>query len=223
MIKKVSHAKGDLKVAFARLRDSPMANSKMSPARLMFRRILRFPGLPVLPDNVDEVVAGEEKQARKVVAKDKRNSKVSNFGKEVVELEEGLHILLQDDTTKLFDIEAQVIRVGEGGRSAYVQGRYRGGRLSTFLRNRRFMIIDPKFRVDDEAKEAMATAEVKIGSDNCLPLKQLSRKAKSAFKRTKTSVSSILKGSLSLLTRSQRPTAEKPRRKTVSWKTAVAQ
>ena len=63
MIKKVSHAKGDLKVAFARMRDSPMANSKMSPARLMFRRILRFPGLPVLPDNLDEVVAEEEKQA----------------------------------------------------------------------------------------------------------------------------------------------------------------
>ena len=63
-------------MAFARLRDSPMANSKMSPARLMFRRILRFPGLPTLPDNVDEVVAGEEKQARKVVDKEKRNKKV---------------------------------------------------------------------------------------------------------------------------------------------------
>ena len=97
-----------------------------------------------------------------------------------------------------------------------------GGRLSTFLRNRRFMIIDPKFRVDDEAEEAMATAEVKIAG-NCLPLKQLSRKARSAFKRTKTSVSSILKGSLSLLTRSQSTTAQKPRRKTVSWETAVTQ
>ena len=69
LIKKIAHAKGDLKGAFARLRDSPMANSKMSPARLMFRRILRFPGLPVLPvlpDNVGEVVAREEKQSRKV-------------------------------------------------------------------------------------------------------------------------------------------------------------
>ena len=66
-------------------------------------------------------MAGEEKQARKVAAKDKRNSKVSNFGRKVVELEEGLHILLQDDKTKLFDIEAQVIRVCEGGRSAYIQ------------------------------------------------------------------------------------------------------
>ena len=94
--------------------------------------------------------------------------------------------------------------------------------MSTFLRNRRFMIIDPKYRVDDESEEAMTTAEVKIAG-NCLPLKQLSRKARSAFKRTKTSVSSILKGSLSLLTRSQSTTAEKPRRKTVSWETAVTQ
>ena len=98
-------------MAFARLMDSPMANSKMSPARLMFRRMLRFPGLPILPDNVDEVVAGEEKQARKVVDKEKRNKKESKFGKQVVELEEGLHILLQYNHTKLFDIEAQVIRV----------------------------------------------------------------------------------------------------------------
>ena len=47
----------------------------------MFRRTLRFSGLPIFPDGVDEVVAGEEKQARKVVAKDKRNSKVSKFGR----------------------------------------------------------------------------------------------------------------------------------------------
>ena len=73
LLKKVAHAKGDINMAFARLRDSPMANSKMSPARLMFRRTLRFPGLPILPDNVDEVVAGEEKQARNVVDKEKRN------------------------------------------------------------------------------------------------------------------------------------------------------
>ena len=98
MVKKVAHAKGDFNVSFARIRDAPMSNSKMSPARLMLRRILRFPGLPVLPDNVDEVVAGVDKQARKVVAKDKRNTKVSQFGKEVVELEEGLHILLHDFT-----------------------------------------------------------------------------------------------------------------------------
>ena len=76
LLKKVVHTKGDFNLAFARLRDSPMANSKMSPARLMFRRILRFPGLPTLPDNVDEVVAGEEKQARKVVDKEKGNKKM---------------------------------------------------------------------------------------------------------------------------------------------------
>jgi hypothetical protein len=42
------------------------------------------------------------------------------YGRRVVELEEGLHVLLQDMTTKLFDIEAQVVRVCEGGRSAHV-------------------------------------------------------------------------------------------------------
>ena len=114
--------------------------------------------------------------------------------------------------TKLFDIEAQVIRVCEGGRSAYVQGRDRGGRVVTFLRNIRFMNYDLKFRVDGEA--AMATVEVEIGSDSCLPLRQLSRKARSAFKRTRSSVSSILKGSLALLTRALR-------RKAVSWAQTV--
>ena len=112
LMKKIAHAKGDFRVAFSRLRDAPMSNSKMSPARLMFRRTLRFPGLPILPDGVDEVVAGEEMQARKVVAKEKRNSKALNFGRAVVELEEGLHVLLQDDTTKLFNIEGHIVLVG---------------------------------------------------------------------------------------------------------------
>ena len=136
LLKKVAHAKGDFNMAFARLRDSPMANSKMSQASLMFRRILRFPVLPLLSDNVDEVAAGEEKQARKVVDKEKRNKKVSKFGKEVVELEEVLHVLLKDNQTKLFDNKAQVIRVCGGGRSAYVQGVTRRGRVKTYLRNR---------------------------------------------------------------------------------------
>ena len=120
LMRKVSHGKGDVRVAFARLRDSPMVNSKMSPARLMFRRALRFPGLPHLPDGEDEFAAGEEKQARKVADKEKRNTKVLVYGRREVELEEGLHVLLQDMTTKLFDIEAQVVRVCEGGRSAHV-------------------------------------------------------------------------------------------------------
>ena len=113
----------------------------------MFHRVLRFPGLPILPDEVDEVKAGVEKQAKKVVAKNRRNSKVSQFGKDVVELEEGLHILLQDNATKLFDIEAEVVRVCEGGRSAYVQERDKGGKVTTFLINRCFMVVDPKYKL----------------------------------------------------------------------------
>ena len=90
--------------------------------------------------------------------------------------------------------------------------------METFLRKRRFMNVDPKYMVDGEA--AMATVEVEIGSDSCLPLRQLSRKAKSAFMRTKSSVSSILKGSL---TRTPRPAAGTPRRKAVRWAPAVTQ
>ena len=205
------------------MREAPMSNSKMSPARLMFRRVLRFPGLPILPNEVDEGVAGAEKQAKKVVAKDKRNSNVSHFGKSVVDLEEGLHILLQDNDTKLFNIKAQAIRVCEGGRSAYVQGKNKGGKVTTFLRNRGFMVVDPKYRVEDEADEAMATGEGKIAGNSCLPVKRLSRKARAAFRRTKTSVSGILKGTLALLSRAPGPTARGPRRKTVSWSLAVTQ
>ena len=65
LIKKVAHAKGDFRVAFTMLREAPMANSKM------FGRTLRFPRLPILPDGLDKVVAGEKKQVRKVAAKDK--------------------------------------------------------------------------------------------------------------------------------------------------------
>ena len=109
------------------------------------------------------------------------------------------------------------------------------------------MVIDQKFRVDNEA--AMATSEVEIGNDSCLPLKQLSRKARSAFLRTKggdkgdsclplmqlsrktrsafvrtkTLVSSILKQSLALQTRAPGPAARRQRRRAVSWATAVSQ
>ena len=112
------------------------------------------------------MAAGVEKQAKKVAAKINRNSKVSRFGKDVVDLSEGLHVLLQDDTSKLFNIEAQVMRVCEGGRSAYLQGRDKGGKLTIFLRNRRFMVLDPKHRVEDEAEPewAMATREGQIAA-----------------------------------------------------------
>ena len=74
LMKKVVNGNGDFKVAFSRLRDAPMVNGKMSPAHLMFRRTLRFPGLPSLLDGVDKLAVGEEKQGSKVAAKQKRNS-----------------------------------------------------------------------------------------------------------------------------------------------------
>ena len=94
--------------------------------------------------------------------------------------------------------------------------------MTTFLRNRRFMVLDPKHRVEDDAEPewSMVTREGQIAGDSCLPVKLLSRKAQAAFARTKSSVSGILKGSLALLSRD--PT-QGPRRKAVTWNSAVSQ
>ena len=99
LLKKVDYDKADFKMTFSRLRDAPMMNSKMSQARFMYRRALRFPGLPSIPK-------GEEKQRSKVAAKEKRNMKTTSYGLAAVELEEGLCVVLQDMDTKRFNIEA---------------------------------------------------------------------------------------------------------------------
>ena len=39
LMKKIAHGKGDFRVAFSRLRDAPMSNSKMSPAARPGERI----------------------------------------------------------------------------------------------------------------------------------------------------------------------------------------
>ena len=59
--------------------------------------------------------------------------------------------------TKLFDIKGQVVRVCEGGRSAYVCALDKGRRPATFLRNRGFMDYNPEFEKDREV--AMAAKE----------------------------------------------------------------
>ena len=87
------------------------------------------------------------------------------------------------------------------------------------MRKRRFMLVDPKYRVEDEAESewAMATGDVEIAGDSCLPFKHLSRKAQAALRRTKTSMSGILEGTLALLSRAPPPgpTARGLRRKSV--------
>ena len=145
----------------------------------------------------------------------------------MVELEEGLHVLLQDQKTKLFNVEAVVSRVCEGGRSAYVQGKDRGGRVTTFLRNRRFMIRDPKYNVEmlAEPESAMATREARLSGDSCLPVKQLSRKARAALWRTKAFAGGVVKSTLARLSAPTRsPTAKAPTgRRTVTWGLVTAQ
>ena len=138
-------------------------------------------------------------------------------------MEEGLHVLLQDMVTKLFDIEAQVIRVCEGGRSATVCALDKGARTTTFLRNRRFMDYDPKFKEDRDF--AMAAVQGMVGGGHCLLWKQIYKRvsgyAGSAVRRTGRAVSGILKGMLSKLTHSSSSTATLPRRKAVSWAPSV--
>jgi hypothetical protein len=181
----------------------------------MRRRALRFPGLPSIPDGEDELAAGEAKQGSKVAAKEKRNVKVSKYGRAVVELEEGLHVVLQGMDTKRFDIKAQVVRVCEGGRSAYVRAVDKGGRSTTFLRNRRFMDYDRQHQLEEEA--AMAAVEGTVAGGRCLPWKRLSRRAAgcaaAAARRTCAAATGILKGTLARLT--QPATGRKHKR--VSW------
>jgi hypothetical protein len=139
LMKKVHADGGDMRMAFARLRDAPSATEKLSASRIFFRRQLRFAGLPELPDGEDEVEAGRDKQVAAERAKDRRNQRVSKFGRSVVELKEGLAVVVQDERSRKFDIPAVVQRVCEGGRSAYLEARDRAGRPVTMLRNRKFM------------------------------------------------------------------------------------
>ena len=121
------------------------------------------------------------------------------------------------------------MRVCEGGRSAYVQGKDKGGKVVTFLRNRRFMIVDPKYRVEKEAvpESSMVTREARIAGDSGLTAQLFARKAQAAFCRTRSSLSGIMKGGLTLLPRasSERPARwpGKLRRRAVTWGQAVAQ
>ena len=58
-----------------------------------------------------------------------------------IEIEIGQRVLLQDRTSKAYDIPGKVVRVRPGGRSAYIEAN--GGK--TYLRNRRFFRIDPLY------------------------------------------------------------------------------
>ena len=84
-----------------------------------------------------------------------------------------------------------MVRVCEGGRSAYVRALDKGGRTTTILRNRRFMDYDPKFQTDRDV--AMAAVEGTVGGGRSLPWKRLCRRASgyagSAVRRAGSTVS----------------------------------
>ena len=75
--------------------------------------------------------------------------------------------------TKCFDIEAHVVWVCEGGRSAYVHSMDKGGRTTTFLCNMGFMDYDRNYQADQEA--AMAAVEETVSGERLW--KRLSRRA----------------------------------------------
>ena len=116
--------------------------------------------------------------------------------------------------TKLFDIKGQVVRVCEGGRSAYVRALDKGGRTTTFLRNRRFMDYNPKFQTDRDV--AMAAVEGTVGGGRSLPWKRLCRRASgyagSAVRRAGSTVAGILKGTLARLTQASAPSQPRVRK-----------
>ena len=98
------------------------------------------------------------------------------------------------------------------------------------MRNRRFMQLNPRYRVEEESvsESAMVTSEIRITGDSGLQAQRLARIAQTAFSRTKSTVSGILKGSLTLLSRAapETPTARWPgeaRRRTVTWGQSVPQ
>ena len=111
-----------------------------------------------------------------------------------------------------------------------MQGKDKGGKLVTFLRNRRFLIVDPKYRVEKEAlqESSMVTREAQIARDSGLTAQPFARKAQAAFFRTRSSLSGIMKGGRTLLPRAslERPSARWPaklKRRAVTWGQAVAQ
>ena len=118
--------------------------------------------------------------------------------------------------TKRFDIETQVVRVCEGGRSTCVPAVDKGCRTTTFLRNWRFMYYNRKYQLDQYA--AMAAVEGTVPGGRCLPWKRLSKRAAkytaSAAKRAGSAVAGILKGTLARLTQ---VSVSSQKRKRVSW------
>ena len=116
-----------------------------------------------------------------------------------------------------------MVRACEGGHSAYVGALDKGGRTTTFLRNRRFMDYNPKFQVDRDV--AMTVVEGAVGGGRCLPWKPLCNRvsgyAGSAVRRTGSMVSGILKGTLSRLTQFSSSETSLPRSKALSWAPSV--
>ena len=113
---------------------TPRTPEGMSPARLFFQRQLRIPHLPTLPDSREEQYEARQMLKKKNKAKQARNEKIKK-GEAPVELKLGLRVLLQDMSSKLWDMPGMVTSVREGNRSGHIQ-------LDTgkvYFHNRRYM------------------------------------------------------------------------------------
>ena len=145
---------------------TPRSSNGCSPSRILLNRAPRMPGIVTVRDGKDPQLSGRSRWMSKEADKESRNDNVS-LNWSPVSLEPGLRVLLQDPVSKRFNIPAKVVSVRPSGRSAYVD--CGGGK--TYLRNRRFMALDPDYPPPSEA--AMAVTVVMAES----------RKLKSALRR----------------------------------------
>ena len=76
----------------------------------------------------------------------KRNENKNIFDTNPIELKPGLQVLLQGVKCKLWNIEGEIVEVRPSGRSAII---YVPEKQSSYLRNRRFMKLNPIYEYKD--------------------------------------------------------------------------
>ena len=120
--------------------NTPRTAEGVSPAHILLGREPRVPGLLSILEDKDPILAGRNARVAKDRIQRQRNTG-SHLNWTPIEIEIGQRVLLQDQTSKAYDIPGKVVGVRPGGRSAYIEAN--GGK--TYLRNRRFFRIDPLY------------------------------------------------------------------------------
>ena len=131
--------------ALSVFRATPRYKDGLSPSRLFFQRQVRIPNLPSLDDGKDEELAGFQLRAVKDEQKEARNERVSKHLSAPLTLRVGARVLLQNMDNLLWNKPGKIAGIRNSGRSAHVDC---GGKL--FLRNRRFIRLDPEYLHDEQ-------------------------------------------------------------------------